>query len=121
VNEKILKIFENFFVMGEIIPVAFIQYVGSKESYVTFTETHKEAVLIGDDDLQEYIAYYDFDIFSKGNFQPIVERVIEELENHAFKRLISNDSPDLFETDTKFYHKTLGFCIGINVNKKGEI
>jgi hypothetical protein len=66
--------------------------------------------LSGDDDLIGYVDYYDFDIYSKGNFFPIIERVKELLKQNDFVWQPSRSSQDMYEVDTGYYHKTLCFA-----------
>lgn len=110
-NELIERIFENFTVNGKAIPVTFLYYQGHGEPYVTYQQTDADNSLSGDDGLIGYADYYDFDIYSKGNYFPIVERVIEKLEENGFVWQVSRSSGDIYEVETGYYHKTLCFAI----------
>lgn len=110
-NALIERIFKNFTVNGNKIPVSFLRYDGHATAYVTYQQTDKDNTLSGDDELLNYIDYYDFDIYSKGNYFPIVERVKTDLKNNGFVWQPSRDSADLYEDDTGYYHKTLCFAI----------
>lgn len=110
-NELIESIFSGFEVDGKTIPVAFMFYEGHGEPYVTYQQTDADNSLSGDDDLIGYVDYYDFDIYSKGNYFPIIERVKELLKQHDFVWQPSRSSGDMFEKDTGYYHKTLNFAI----------
>ena len=65
----------------------------------------------GDDELIGYADYYDFDIYSKGNYKKIIEKVKELLRESDFVWQPSRSSADMYETETGYYHKTL--CFGI--------
>lgn len=110
-NELIESIFENFTVNGETVPVIFLFYMGHGESYVTYMQHTADNSLSGDDELIGYVDYYDFDVFSKGNFFPIVESVKAILKENGFVWQPSRTSADMFEPDTGYYHKTLNFAI----------
>ena len=110
-NELIERIFENFTVNGKTIPVTFLYYQGHGEPYVTYQQTDADNSLSGDDGLIGYADYYDFDIYSKGNYFPIVERVREILEENGFVWQVSRSSGDIYEVETGYYHKTLCFAI----------
>ena len=109
-NELIESIFENFTVNGKSIPVKFLFYQGHGEPYVTYMQVEANNSLSGDDDLIGYVDYYDFDIYSKGNFIPIIERVKQLLKENDFVWQPSRSSQDIYEVDTGYYHKTLCFA-----------
>lgn len=110
-NSLIKQIFENFTVDGVTIPVKFMYYFGHGEPYITWMQEDANNSLSGDDDLIGYADYYDFDIYSKGDYTNIVERVKELLKEHGFVWQVSRSSADMYEPDTGYYHKTLNFAI----------
>ena len=110
-NELITSIFQDFTVDGVTIPVKFLFYQGHGEPYITWQQIDADGTLFGDDDLVGYVDYYDFDIYSKGNYLPIVESVKQLLKENGFVWQPSRSSADLYETDTGYYHKTLNFAI----------
>ena len=110
-NELIESIFKNFTVDGVEIPVTFMFYEGHGEPYVVYMEQDADGSLSGDDDLIGYVDYYDFDVYSKGNYTKIIESVKSVLKENGFVWQPSRSSRDMFETDTGYYHKTLNFAI----------
>lgn len=110
-NELIQEIFQSFTVDGKSIPVRFLLYQGHGEPYVTYQQIDADNSFSGDDGLLGYVDYYDFDIYSKGNYFPIIESVKEKLKQHGFVWQASRSSGDDYETDTGYYHKTLCFAI----------
>ena len=110
-NELIQRIFQGFEVNGVSIPVKFMTYHGHGEPYVTYMNQDADNSLSGDDDLIGYVDYYDFDVYSKSNFYPIIESVKQKLKENGFVWQPSRSSQDFFETDTGYYHKTLNFAI----------
>ena len=111
INELIETIFNNFTVDGVKIPVKFLRYNGSETTYITYMQIDADNALSADDELINYMEYYDFDIFSKGDYTDIVEAVIQKLEENNFRWRPSWSSSDLYEDDTGYYHKTLNFAI----------
>lgn len=105
-NELIEQIFNNF-----IVPVSFLRYDGSATAYVTYQQADIDNTLSADDDLINYLDYYDFDIYSKGNYFPIIEGVKTILTENGFRWIPTRDSGDLYEDDTGYFHKTLCFAI----------
>ena len=110
-NELIMRIFVGFTVDGTPVPVKFMYYEGHGEPYVFFMKQDADNSLTGDDQLIAHVEYYDFDVYAKGNYNTIVERVKEELTANGFVWQVSRSSGDMFETDTGYYHTTLNFAI----------
>nr|DAV02644.1 MAG TPA: tail component [Caudoviricetes sp.] len=110
-NNIIEKALKGFTVNGKEIPVKFLRYNGSSETYITYMMTDADSVLHGDDELLNYVEYYDFDIYSKGNYKPIIKALKGLLASVGFMWEPDRSSADMYEDDTKFYHKTLCFSI----------
>lgn len=110
-NELIESILSNFTVDGVQIPVSFMFYEGHGEPYVVYMGQDANNSLSGDDELIGYVDYYDFDVYSRGNYLNIIESLKDVLENNGFVWQPSRSSQDFFETDTGYYHKTLNFAI----------
>lgn len=115
-NELITSLFQDFTVDGVLIPVKYLHYLGHGEPYIVWMQVDADNSLTGDDTLMGYADYYDFDVYSKGNFLNIVERVKELLTQNNFVWQVSKSSADMYETDTGYYHKTLNFAILREVN-----
>lgn len=110
-NELIESIFANFTVDGVAVPVSFMFYEGHGEPYVVYMQQDADRSLSGDDELIGYVDYYDFDVYSKGNYTKIIESLKAILKANNFVWQPSRSSQDFFETDTGYYHKTLNFAI----------
>lgn len=110
-NDLIMSIFKNFTVNGKKIPVKYMYYEGHGQPYVTFMKSDADNSFSGDDDLLGYVDYYDFDVYSKGNFDAIIESVKQKLKDNDFVWQPSRDSTDLYEVETGYYHRTLCFAI----------
>lgn len=110
-NELIETIFTGFAVGGVSIPVAYMMYKGHGEPYIVYMQQDADNSLSGDDELIGYVDYYDFDVYSKGNYLAIVSEVKRILKDNGFVFQPSRSSADMYETDTGYYHKTLNFAI----------
>ena len=117
-NELIETIFSGFTVDDVLIPVKFMRYNGHENTYVTYMQTYADNSYSGDDELLGYVEFYDFDVYSKGNYTKIIEQIKSKLEANGFKWQPSRDSTDMFEDETGYYHKTLCFAIYENLNKE---
>lgn len=109
-NNELQTIFTNFKVEGKVVPVSFLRYTGKATTYITYQEIQDDTSFSADDDLQAYVTYYDFDIYSKGNYLSVLESVKEILKANDWRYQPSMTSQDLFEDDTGYYHKTLCFA-----------
>lgn len=109
-NSLIETIFANFTVDEVAIPVAFLYYEGHGEPYITYQQEDADNSFSGDDGLMGYVDYYDFDVYSKGNFYNIIAEVKRLLTENNFVWQPSRSSGDLYETETGYYHKTLNFA-----------
>ena len=110
-NGLIEQLFANFAVGGVSIPVSFLRYEGKDVPYVTYQQTDSNNPFSSDDELQNYVDFYDFDVFSRGNYIPIVEAIKTILTDNGFRWHPSRSSGDMYEDETKLYHKTLSFSI----------
>lgn len=110
-NKIINQVLSNLRVNGKAVPFAFLHYEGHDDTYITYQQMDADNSLSGDDDLIGYVDYYDFDIYSKGNYKSIVEALKTDLKAQGFVWQPSLSSGDMYETDTKYYHKTLCFAI----------
>lgn len=110
-NGLIERILSDFTVGGALIPVAFLRYKGNADAYVVYMQTDSNEPLNGDDKLLNYVDFYDFDIYSKGNYIPIIEELKTILEANGFTWQPTRSSGDMYDDDTGYYHKTLSFSI----------
>ena len=110
-NEVIKQIFADFEVGGKQIPVKFLTYQGHGEPYVVYQQTDAQNSISGDDELIGYVDFYDFDVYSKGNYIEIINEIKKKLKANGFVWQPARTSQDMFETDTGYYHKTLSFAI----------
>ena len=110
-NSFIKQIFEDFKVNGVKIPVSFLRYNGDSTTYITYEEMNASDTFYSDNELREYISFYDFDIYTKEDFIPIVKSVKKILKENGFMWQPSLSSADMYEDDIGYYHKTLNFSI----------
>lgn len=109
-NSEIELIFQDFVVDNVEIPVEFLEYNGKSTDYITYQNVDIDNVLSGDDEILYYVMYYDFDIYTKGDYTNIVKSVKEKLKENGFVFQPSKSSNDLYEVDTGYYHKTICFA-----------
>ena len=117
-NKIINQVLSAMRVNGKAVPFAFLHYEGHDDTYITYQQMDADNSLSGDDELIGYADYYDFDIYSKGNYLDIVESVKNLLEQNGFEWQPSQTSNDLYEEDTGYFHKTLNFAY---IRSKGDM
>ena len=83
-NSLIETIFQNFIVDDKKIPVSFMRYNGKKTTYITYMYYDSDNSFSGDDELLGWVDYYDFDIYSKGNYLNIIESVKSIMKQNGF-------------------------------------
>ena len=81
--------------------------------------TNTDNRLSAEDQIQNYVDYYDFDIYSKGNYMKIIDEVIKIMTGAGFVWQPSRSSGDMHEDDTGYFHRTLCFAIERSVNTNG--
>lgn len=106
-NEEIETIFENFIVDGIKIPIAFIKYFGKSETYLTYQSIGNDPTLASDDITKYSLDAIDIDIYTKGNYLKIIKEIKNKMLENDF--VWDGDSPDMYEQDTGYYHKTISF------------
>lgn len=88
------------------IPTAFVKYTGSATTYITFVEYLQQGQDFSEDDEEMTGHYVQLNVFSKGNYNIIVEQIKELLSAEGFKRL---NEYDLYESDTGYYNHVIRF------------
>ena len=101
-NEEIETLLNN---LG--VPVSFMFYEGNADTYITYMESDKDNAIAGDDQVIGCVKYYDFDVYSKGNYLTVINNLIDTMVAAGWTYQPSRDSPDMYERDTKFFHKTI--------------
>ncbi|MBW9219264.1 hypothetical protein K1I43_12055 [Anoxybacillus sp. ST70] len=88
------------------VPVAFQTYSGTATTYITFFEYNQFSALNADDEEQQTAHLIQVDVWSKGDYTSIVQQVKERMIAAGFRR---TSEVDLFEQETKTYHKAIRF------------
>ena len=114
-NAQIETLFSNFKVNNVSIPVSYMYYEGHGEPYVVYMQYDKDNSYASDDEISGYVTYYDFDVYGKGNILPIIEAIKSKLKNAGWTWQPRRDSPDMYETDTGYFHKTICFAYPIQI------
>ena len=98
---------ENLIIGGEKIPVAHLRYQGTSKKFVTWTITGESPALSANDEDLCSICSVDVDVFSEGNYLDIIKEIKRKMKNNDWVWV--EDSAEMYEEDTKLYHKTCSF------------
>ena len=101
INQLILNILKD---VGA--PVAYLNYSGDERTYIRFFEYDQSAALEAEDDELYGSHNIQIDIFSSGNYLALVKKVKQMMKQAKFKKSFETE---MFEDDTKLYHKVLRF------------
>ena len=112
-NSIIENVLSGIVIDGNPVELAFLYYVGSGEPYIVYSEIHKDRSYSADDLNEGYFSNIDIEIYSAKNYLPIIEVVLSRLESAGFIYEPNKDSSDMYDPDTKYYHKTLCFAYPI--------
>lgn len=88
------------------IPVSFQKYGGKADTYITFFEYLEQGQLFADNEEKATGYYIQIDVWSKSDYTELVDKVKENMKVAGFSKTYA---ADLFECDTKIYHKVIRF------------
>lgn len=109
-NAEIEILLTDLTINGAPVAFDYMFYDGHGEPYIVYNQYDKDNSYSTDDDIAGYVSYYDLDIYSTGNYFPIVEEVKRRFKNAGWTWQPRRDSPDFFDKDTGYYHKTVCFA-----------
>ncbi len=99
------------------VPVSFQVYKGEETKYITFFQYNGQNEEYSDDETERYGYYYQIDIWSKEDYIEL-ENNVKEVFKTKWVRLL--DEADLYEEDTKIYHKGIRVYIPKFINEGGK-
>lgn len=108
INPQIEKMFSDFKVEGKSVSIAYLQYFGTDDVYLTYYTWSEIPELFYDDDYNTEVCYGTIDIWSKGNFKPIVELVKQKLRENGF--IWTDNGAEMYEPETSYFHVPVNFC-----------
>jgi hypothetical protein len=106
----------NSLILSTLAPikdVSFRVYKGSSTTYVTFFEVIDVPKLHADDELKKTETTIQVDVWSKGNFIPLVTQVKQLMKDAGFSY---GGGRDFYETDTKLYHYALTYRYSVDIS-----
>lgn len=89
------------------VPVAHLKYKGSSKKYVVWTIINEEPLFSYEDDIQYSKVTVDIDIYSDSNYLNVMSSIKNIMKQNEW--IWEEDSTEMYENDTKLYHKTCTF------------
>lgn len=92
-------------------PIEWLYYDGHEDTYVVYGTTSYESTLRGDNKVLGYIEYFNFTVYSKSNYNDLIEDIKNKLQENGYMWMPERSSGDNFHEETGLYYKTLCFAI----------
>lgn len=89
------------------VPVAHLKYKGKEKTYVVWTLLDETPLSASDDEIDYSEVPVDIDIFSEGNYLKLMSSIKKIMKENEW--VWDGDSPEMYEEDTKLYHRTCTF------------
>lgn len=90
------------------VPVSFQKYSGKEHTYITFFSYLEKGEMYADNEEKVTGHYIQVDIWSKKDYTSLYKRVENAMKAAGFRK---TSAADLFEKDTKIYHKAIRYFI----------
>lgn len=89
------------------VPVAHLKYKGKEKTYVVWTIVDEQPSLSSDDEVQYSEVTVDIDIYSENNYLSLMSSIKKIMKENDW--MWQEDSTEMYEEDTKLYHRTCTF------------
>lgn len=107
-SEEIELIFQGKMTIdNKDIPVSFMEYSGDSEDYIVYYNDGNTPYFNSDDEVSYSKNELEFNIYTKGNYMNIVNKLKEIMKDNNYDWL--GDDGDLYEPDTKYHHFVVTF------------
>jgi hypothetical protein len=101
INNKVIEALKSL-----NVPVSFQKYNGKQSTYITFFNYLEQGEQYADNEEKATGYYIQIDLWSKNDYTELVKSVKNAMKAAGF---IRTSAADLFESDTKIYHKAMRF------------
>lgn len=89
------------------VPVSHLKYDGKETTYITWTIISEFPSFSSDDEIRYSQAVVDIDIYSKSNYLNLKRSIKNKMKEYGW--MWKEDSAEMYEEDTKLYHRTCTF------------
>lgn len=89
------------------VPVAFLSYNNTADTYIVFLEYHQASFINADDEEKVTKHFYQVDVFSRdATYLTVVKDVKTRMKNAGFGRMFESET---YDDDMKMFRKLLRF------------
>lgn len=103
-NSEVKRILEENI---EDYPIAHLEYKGTSNKYITWSELYEKPTIIADDKPIYSEIPYDIDVYSTESIADVVEQIISVMTENDW--IWVETSQLLYDTETAMYHKIITF------------
>lgn len=89
------------------VPVSHLKYKGKEKTYVVWTLLDETPLSASDDEIDYSEVSVDIDIYSESNYLKLMSSIKSIMKNNDW--MWQDDSSEMYEEDTKLYHRTCTF------------
>lgn len=89
------------------VPIAHLKYRGKEKTYVVWTLLDETPLSASDDEIDYSEVPVDIDIYSEGNYLKLMSSIKKIMKENEW--IWQGDSLEMYEEDTKLYHRTCTF------------
>ena len=109
-RQKVIDLLSTVKVNKKAVPFAYAQYDGDAKTYIVWLQTDLGNTMSADDKFQDCAEYFDITVYSNKDYIDIVDTIISTFDIDQVTFQPSRCSEDLYDADTRMYHKTLCFA-----------
>ena len=109
-NNEVEQLLTTLRVNEKPVDFAYLHYDGNAEAYIVYGQSDTMNSYSSDDAISGVVPVYDFDIYSKTNYGAIATALRQLLTANNWTWQPNRDSPDFYDNDTGYYHKTFAFA-----------
>lgn len=88
------------------VPISFQKYNGKESTYITFFNYLEQGEQYADNEEKVTGYYIQIDLWSKSDYTELAKNITDTMKAVGF---IRTSAADLFESDTRIYHKAIRF------------
>lgn len=88
------------------VPVQFMRYDSTADTYIVFLEYNQAPWLSADDEEKWTKHFFQVDLFSSGNYLTLVKKIKKEMKQAGFGRMFESET---YDDDMKKFRKILRF------------
>lgn len=89
------------------VPVAHLKYKGKEKTYVIWSIINEQPLLASEDEIDYSEVTVDIDIYSESNYLKLMSSIKKIMKENDW--MWQEDSTEMYEEDTKLYHRTCTF------------